>query len=69
MIKHSKDNIPYVVAKLEEIHADVTQLKQHVDELRQVEAGRKANQKLLTASVSVLGGIVAWISTIVLGLK
>ncbi|MBA4259165.1 MAG: hypothetical protein C0446_08370 [Chitinophaga sp.] len=64
-----KVSIDYLAAKLEEIHNDVKELKGQVDELRQVEAGRKATQRFLAASISILGGVITWIASVVIGLK
>lgn len=54
-------NASYLLAKLEEIHEDVRELRAHVDILRQDYAGRKMATKLTLAAVSILGATVAWL--------
>lgn len=61
-----RPDIHYLSAKLEEIHADVKQLQEHVDALRQESAGRKAVAKFMLGSMAVLGSIVGWLTTHIL---
>lgn len=56
-----KANVSYLLAKLEEIHEDVKELRVHVDNLRQDYAGRKMATKVILVAVSMLGTTVAWL--------
>jgi hypothetical protein len=56
-----KANVSYLLAKLEEIHEDVKELRAHVDDLRQDYAGRKMATKVILVAVSMLGATVAWL--------
>lgn len=55
-----QSDINYLSAKLEEIHADVKLLQDHVDKLRLESAGKKAVQRFLLTSVGMLSGVVVW---------
>ena len=57
-----RDEISYIVAKLENIHEDVNKLKDRVDNLRQAEAGRKAVTKFIVGSLGILGALVGWLA-------
>lgn len=61
-------DINYLAAKLEEIHEDVLQLKDHVDLLRQESSGRKAVQKFILGSMGVLSVVLGWLLTYVMKL-
>jgi hypothetical protein len=61
--KHKLANQEYVMAKLEEIHEDVGQLKQHVDELRQEAAERRVMWRVLLAAAGALGAVASWLLT------
>lgn len=56
-----KADISYLQAKLEDIHADVKLLKEHVDLLRTEHHGRKAVTKFVIACLAVLGTTVGWL--------
>jgi len=61
-------DINYLAAKLEEIHADVKQLKEHVDELRQEAAGRRATTRFILGALGVCGAVLGWTVSTVLSL-
>jgi len=63
-----KENLNYLIAKLEEVHEDVRELKQHVDELRQEAAGRRAVSRFTLAAMSIIGATVGWLVDNVLSL-
>ena len=54
-------NIHYMLAKLEEIHEDVSLLKKQVDELRNVEAGKKAVSRFVIGALAIIGATVGWL--------
>lgn len=56
-----RTNVNYLLAKLEEIHEDVKELRAHVDHLREDYAGRKMATKVVLVAVSMLGATVAWL--------
>ena len=56
-----KQDINYLVAKLEEIHEDVKQLQIHVDELRQEASGRRAIQRFMLATMGIIGATLGWL--------
>ena len=56
-----KQDINYLVAKLEEIHEDVKQLQDHVDELRQEASGRRAIQRFMLATMGIIGATLGWL--------
>lgn len=51
----------YILAKLEEIHADVIDLKTHVDNLRQESAGKRAVSKFVISALAIIGATVGWL--------
>lgn len=53
----------YLQAKLEEIHADVKQLKEYVDTLRHESTSRKAVHGFIVSALGILGASVAWLLT------
>lgn len=57
----SRESIDFVIAKLENIHEDLTLLKKQVDDLRQMDSGRKAVGKFLVAALTILGATVGWL--------
>lgn len=54
-------DISYLLAKLEELHEDVRELKLHVDTLRQEQSGRKAVVRFLLAAMGIVGATVGWL--------
>lgn len=54
-------DINYIIAKLETIHEDISQLKKQVDELRHVDTGRKAVSRFVVGSLAILGATVGWL--------
>lgn len=56
-----RTNVNYLLAKLEEIHEDVKELRVHVDHLREDYAGRKMATKVVLGAISILGATVAWL--------
>ena len=59
--KQRMDSQDYIVAKLEEIHDDVQELKTHVDLLRQESAERRIMWKVLLGAAGTLGALTSWL--------
>lgn len=58
---HMKQDISYIIAKLETIHTDVSLLKLQVDALRQQESAKKAVSKFVIGALAILGATTGWL--------
>lgn len=56
-VPEDRNQLYYILAKLEEIQEDVQELKKHVDLLRQESAERRVMWRVLLAAAGALGAL------------